>query len=97
MFERRHVVPILMAFYDSQLGDHYTRQLVLQVLSRIALLPAGLYLLVTRHSLLAWIRAAFEDNGISLSSLTPLLWFATLTATALAVQLSSVHANRYIR
>uniref|UniRef100_M4BA54 URB1 C-terminal domain-containing protein n=1 Tax=Hyaloperonospora arabidopsidis (strain Emoy2) TaxID=559515 RepID=M4BA54_HYAAE len=65
---RRHVLPMLLSFYTSELADTHTQPLITNILVATLDTPSGGVHLVTKTALLEWLAAQFLRYGaVSLS------------------------------
>ncbi|KAG9409881.1 hypothetical protein AC1031_020193 [Aphanomyces cochlioides] len=55
LLQRRHVYSILLGFFDSPLADTQSQELVLDILSSSIATASGMFLLVHKMGLLAWL------------------------------------------
>ncbi|CAI5743495.1 unnamed protein product [Hyaloperonospora brassicae] len=60
---RRHVLPMLMSFYTSELADTHTQPLITNILVETLRTPSGGVYLVTKTALLEWLAAQFVRYG----------------------------------
>ncbi|KDO34983.1 hypothetical protein SPRG_01045 [Saprolegnia parasitica CBS 223.65] len=80
LLQRRHVYAILLTFFDSPLADAYTQDFVLHILSRSVATPHGVFTLVHKFGLLAWLECAllrhFQSDVIA-------HWLLSIATTAI--------------
>ncbi|OWZ12337.1 putative mitochondrial protein [Phytophthora megakarya] len=60
---RRHVLPMLMSFFTSELADTHTQPLITNILLATLRTPSGSVYLVTKAALLEWLAAQFLRLG----------------------------------
>ncbi|CAI5726847.1 unnamed protein product [Peronospora destructor] len=60
---RRHVLPMLLSFFTSELADTHTQPLIATILLAALRTPSGGVYLVTKAALLNWLSAQFLRHG----------------------------------
>ncbi|GMF09328.1 unnamed protein product [Phytophthora lilii] len=65
---RRHVLPMLLSFFSSELADTHTQPLITNILLAALRTPSGGVYLVTKVTLLEWLAAQFVRHGAASSS-----------------------------
>ncbi|EQC41282.1 hypothetical protein SDRG_01257 [Saprolegnia diclina VS20] len=80
LLQRRHVFAILLTFFDSPLADAYTQDFVLHILSRSVATPHGVFTLVHKFGLLAWLECALLRHA---SSDVIVHWLLSIATTAI--------------
>ncbi|KAG1711475.1 hypothetical protein DVH05_008727 [Phytophthora capsici] len=65
---RRHVLPMLLSFFTSELADTHTQPLITSILFAALRTPSGSVYLVTKTSLMEWLAAQFSRIGAMSSS-----------------------------
>ncbi|KAK1947439.1 Nucleolar pre-ribosomal-associated protein 1 [Phytophthora citrophthora] len=69
---RRHVLPMLLSFFTSELADTHTQPLITSILLAALRTPSGSTYLVTKTALVEWLAAQFSRFGAVSSSSKPL-------------------------
>uniref|UniRef100_H3GR19 Uncharacterized protein n=1 Tax=Phytophthora ramorum TaxID=164328 RepID=H3GR19_PHYRM len=64
---RRHVLPMLLSFFTSELADTHTQPLITSILLAALRTPSGGVYLVTKGALLEWLAAQFLKHGAASS------------------------------
>ncbi|KAG7400723.1 hypothetical protein PHYBOEH_004529 [Phytophthora boehmeriae] len=65
---RRHVLPILLSFFTSELADTHTQPLITSILLAALRTPSGGVYLVTKAAMLEWLAAQFLRQGAVVTS-----------------------------
>ncbi|KAG7388950.1 hypothetical protein PHYPSEUDO_011597 [Phytophthora pseudosyringae] len=65
---RRHVLPMLLSFFTSELADTHTQPLITSILLAALGTPSGSVYLVTKAALLEWLAAQFLRHGAASKS-----------------------------
>ncbi|KAL3674768.1 hypothetical protein V7S43_000698 [Phytophthora oleae] len=65
---RRHVLPMLLSFFTSELADTHTQPLITNILLAALRTPSGSVYLVTKTALVEWLAAQFSRYGAVSSS-----------------------------
>jgi hypothetical protein len=65
---RRHVLPMLLSFFTSELADTHTQPLITSILLAALGTPSGGVYLVTKAALLEWLAAQFSRHGAASST-----------------------------
>ncbi|KAF4129654.1 Nucleolar pre-ribosomal-associated protein 1 [Phytophthora infestans] len=65
LLERRHVLPMLLSFFTSELADTHTQPLITSILLSALRTPSGSVYLVTKAALLEWLATQFLRYGTS--------------------------------
>ncbi|EGZ29848.1 hypothetical protein PHYSODRAFT_309991 [Phytophthora sojae] len=65
---RRHVLPMLLSFYSSELADTHTQPLITSILLAALRTPSGGAYLITKAALVEWLAAQFLRHGAASSS-----------------------------
>ncbi|KAF9094869.1 hypothetical protein BGX23_001439 [Mortierella sp. AD031] len=65
LFRRRHVVDLLVAFFNSQLSEPLSKKIVIEILFNAAAIPKASLQLITQSAFLSWIH--------SLSAISPMV------------------------
>ncbi|KAE8902714.1 hypothetical protein PF005_g10031 [Phytophthora fragariae] len=65
---RRHVLPMLLSFYTSELADTHTQPLITSILLAALRTPSGGVYLVNKAALMEWLTAQFLRHGAASSS-----------------------------
>ncbi|RLN13947.1 hypothetical protein BBJ28_00010525, partial [Nothophytophthora sp. Chile5] len=60
---RRHVLPMLLSFFTSELADTHTQPLITRILLATLQTPAGGLYLLTKTALLEWLTTQFVRQG----------------------------------
>ncbi|GMF35310.1 unnamed protein product [Phytophthora fragariaefolia] len=66
---RRHVLPMLLSFYTSELADTHTQPLITNILLAALRTASGGVYLVTKAALMEWLAAQFLRHGAASSSM----------------------------
>ncbi|KAL4154801.1 hypothetical protein PRNP1_006917 [Phytophthora ramorum] len=64
---RRHVLPMLLSFFTSELADTHTQPLITSILLAALRTPSGGVYLMTKGALLEWLAAQFLKHGAASS------------------------------
>lgn len=88
---RRHVLPILMSFYSSELADDHTQRLVAQILTQCLETRSGATYLLTKASIVEWLSALLLAHGAGSSESRAMLeLLMDLLESALTVRLNQL-------
>ncbi|KAG6580388.1 uncharacterized protein IUM83_15113 [Phytophthora cinnamomi] len=68
---RRHVLPMLLSFYTSELADTHTQPLIANILLSALRTPSGGVYLITKTALVEWLAAQFLRHGAASLSTKP--------------------------
>ncbi|CAH0488761.1 unnamed protein product [Peronospora farinosa] len=63
LLEHRHVLPMLLSFFTSELADTHTQPLIANILLAALRTPSGGVYLVTKAALFEWLSAQFLRHG----------------------------------
>ncbi|KAF8937027.1 hypothetical protein BGZ58_003361 [Dissophora ornata] len=65
LFKRRHVVDLLVAFFNSQLSEPLSRKIVIEVLFNASAIPKASLQLITQSAFLSWLHTLTATNAMS--------------------------------
>ncbi|KAG0273711.1 hypothetical protein BGZ95_010495 [Linnemannia exigua] len=65
LFKRRHVVDLLVAFFNSQLSEPLSKKIVIEILFNAAAIPKASLQLITQNAFLSWIHSLSAINPMS--------------------------------
>ncbi|KAF9931389.1 hypothetical protein FBU30_010317 [Linnemannia zychae] len=65
LFKRRHVVDLLVAFFNSQLSEPLSKKIVIEILFNATAIPKVSLQLVTQSSFLSWIHSIAAINPMN--------------------------------
>ncbi|KAG0365693.1 ribosome 60S biogenesis N-terminal-domain-containing protein [Gamsiella multidivaricata] len=65
LFKRRHVVDLLMAFFNSQLSEPLSRKIVIEILFNATSIPKVSLQLITQSAFLSWLHTLAVLSGMS--------------------------------
>ncbi|KAF9126633.1 hypothetical protein BGW39_006476 [Mortierella sp. 14UC] len=65
LFKRRHVVDLLVAFFNSQLSEPLSKKIVIEILFNAAAIPKVSLQLITENAFLSWIHSLSAINPMS--------------------------------
>ncbi|KAK3842885.1 MAG: ribosome 60S biogenesis N-terminal-domain-containing protein, partial [Linnemannia gamsii] len=65
LFRRRHVVDLLVAFFNSQLSEPLSKKIVIEILFNATAIPKASLQLITQNAFLSWIHSLSAINPMS--------------------------------